>query len=122
MKASYSWFPSRSPGPLYSGSSTSITTISRPRSASAFFTVGEYSRSVISTLASPWLSMKPMDSASSRVFRVFSTAPVIGTPKWHSNISGVLLSIAATVSPAPTPRLVSAEARRRARSYSWRQV
>jgi hypothetical protein len=46
----------------------------------------------------------------------------IGTPKWHSNISGVLLSIAATVSPAPTPCAASADARRRARSYSWRQV
>jgi hypothetical protein len=84
--------------------------------------MGEYSRSVISILASPWLSMKAMVSASSRVFSVLSTAPHIGTPKWHSNISGVLLSITATVSPTPTPRAASAEARRRLRWYSSSQV
>ncbi len=47
---------------------------------------------------------------------VLSTAPHIGTPKWHSNISGVLLSITATVSPAPTFCITSAEASRRLRS------
>jgi hypothetical protein len=90
-----------------------MTSISRPSRPAPSFTIAEYSRSVISTFASPWLSMKAMVSASRRVFSVLSTAPHIGTPKWHSNISGVLLSITATVSPAPTPRAASAEARRR---------
>jgi hypothetical protein len=31
------------------------------------------------------------------------TAPVIGMPKWHSFISGVLLAMTATVSPRETP-------------------
>ena len=47
--------------------------------------------------------MKAMASASSRVLRVLSTAPVIGTPKWASNIDGTLGSITATVSPCATP-------------------
>jgi hypothetical protein len=74
------------------------------------------SRSVIRTFASPWPSMKAIASASSRVFRVLSTAPIIGTPKWHSYISGVFASIAATVSPVPMPRRASADASRRARA------
>ena len=57
-----------------------------------------------------------MASASSRVLSVLSTAPVIGTPKWHSFISGVLASMTATVSPTPMPRRASAEARRRHRA------
>ena len=42
-----------------------------------------------------------MVAASSRVFSVFSTAPVIGTPWWHSSISGVLDSMTAMESPKP---------------------
>ncbi len=38
------------------------------------------SRSVITTLASPWSRQKAMIAASSRVLRVLSTAPAIGTP------------------------------------------
>ena len=82
----------------------------------------EYSLSVMRILASPWLSMKATASGSSRVFRVLSTAPVTGTPKWHSYISGVLLSITATVSPFWMPRATSAEARRLARAKVWPQV
>ena len=60
--------------------------------------------------------MKAMPWASSRVFSVLSTAPHIGTPKWASNMAGVLGSIAATVSPGPMPRADSAAARRRQRA------
>ena len=50
------------------------------------------------------------------------TAPQPGTPKCASNISGVLLRIAATVSPLRTPSCLSAEARRRARVQLSRQL
>ena len=66
--------------------------------------------------------MKAIDSASSRVLSVFSTAPVIGTPKCISTISGVLASIAATVSPGPIPARTSADARRRQRKAVSPQV
>ncbi|SAK99352.1 hypothetical protein AWB82_07284 [Caballeronia glebae] len=55
-------------------------------------------------------------AASSRVLSVLSTAPVIGTPKCASTISGVFGSIAATVSPRPMPRAASADASRRVRA------
>jgi hypothetical protein len=84
------------------------------RLASALRDGGEYSRSVISTLASPCSSMKAIVSASRRVLSVFSTAPVTGTPKWHSIISGVLLSITATVSPSPIPCVDQRRCERRA--------
>ena len=84
--------------------------------ASAAFTVGENSRSVISTFAPPCSSMNAIASASSRVLSDSSTPPVIGTPKWHSYISGVLASITATVSPTPIPRFASADASRRQRA------
>ena len=48
--------------------------------ASACLIVCANSRSVISTLASPWSSEKAMTAASRRVLRVLSTAPAIGTP------------------------------------------
>jgi hypothetical protein len=89
---------------------------------SAAAIVAENSRSVSSTRASPWSSMKAMAAASRRVLSALSTAPDIGTPKWHSSISGVLDSIAATVSPRPTPCAASAEARRRDRSRTSTQV
>jgi hypothetical protein len=57
-----------------------------------------------------------MASASSRVFSVLSTAPVIGTPKWASNIAGTFGSITATVSPTPMPRCARELARRRQRA------
>ena len=57
-----------------------------------------------------------MFAASSLVLRALSTAPVMGTPKWHSYISGVLDSITATVSPGPMPRFTSADASRRQRA------
>jgi len=60
--------------------------------------------------------MKAMASASSRVLRVLRTAPVIGTPKWASNIDGTLGSMHATVSPFFTPCATKALARRRQRS------
>ncbi len=78
--------------------------------------VSENSRSVMTTLAAPWFSMNARASASRRVFSVLSTAPAIGTPKWHSYISGVFASSTATVSPTPMPRLASAEARRQQRA------
>ena len=108
--------PSRSPGPAYSGSSTSITIGFRSTFSSAPAIVPENSRSVMSAFASPWFSMNAIASASSRVLSVLSTAPAIGTPKWHSYISGVLGSIAATVSPTPMPRFASAEASRTQRA------
>ena len=43
-----------------------------------------------------------------RVLMAFNTAPVMGTPKWASYISGVFASTAATVSPVPIPALESA--------------
>jgi hypothetical protein len=60
--------------------------------------------------------MNAIASASRRVLRAFSTAPVIGTPKCASYISGVFDSITATVSPGPTPRAASADASRRERA------
>ena len=113
-KSSYSFSPRKTPA-SYSASATSITSGCGPViSASARLIVDENSRSVNSTLASPWSSWKAIASASSRVLSVFSTAPDIGTPKWHSYIAGVFGSIAATVSPGCTPRRCSALA-------SWRQ-
>ena len=108
--------PSRSPGPAYSGSSTSITSGFCCDLSSAAAIVPENSRSVMIAFASPWSSMNAIASASSLVFSVFSTAPAIGTPKWHSYISGMFGSIAATVSPRPMPRFASAEASRRQRT------
>jgi hypothetical protein len=60
--------------------------------------------------------MKAMASASSRVFRAFSTAPHIGTPKCASYMAGMFGSMTATVSPVPIPRRASADARRRLRA------
>ena len=94
----------------------SMTRISRPISASASLITPENSRSVISTLASPWFSMKAMAAASRRTLRAFSTAPAAGTPKWASRQGGVLGAITATVSPRPMPRFCKAEARRRLRA------
>ena len=42
------------------------------------------------------------------MFIVFNTAPIIGTPKCVSYISGVLKQRTATVSPFPIPLLESA--------------
>ena len=84
--------------------------------------VGANSVSVISTFAPPCSSMKAMASASSRVFNVLSTPPLISTPKWASTISGVFAAISATVSPAPMPARTSAEASRRERAYVSAQV
>jgi hypothetical protein len=66
--------------------------------------------------------MKAIASASRRVLSVLSTAPHIGTPKWHSTISGVLASITATVSRSPMPWRASAAASRRQRAYVSAQV
>jgi hypothetical protein len=60
--------------------------------------------------------MKAIASGSSRVLRVLSTAPDIGTPKCASTMGGVLGSITATVSFLPMPARCSALARRRARA------
>lgn len=84
------------------------------RRASALAMVPVNSGSTITALASPWSSMKAMASGSSRVLRVLSTAPAMGTPKCASTICGVLGSITATVSFLPMPAWVSALA-------SWRQ-
>ena len=83
---------------------------------------GANSLSVISSFASPWRKMKAIVSASRRMFRAFSTAPDIGTPKCASKASGVFCAINATVSPRPMPRAASAEASRRQRSSAWCQV
>jgi hypothetical protein len=45
-----------------------------------------------------------------------STAPAMGTPKWASKVSGVLVPITATVCPGATPARASAEASRRQRA------
>ena len=63
-----------------------------------------------------------MVAASSRVLIVFSTAPVIGTPKCASTISGVFAATTDTVSPQPTPRADNAEASRWHRSRVCAQV
>ena len=73
--------PSR-PGarrPRRSGSSMSITGGRRPTFVSAGSTVGENSRSVISSLASPCSRMKAIARASSRELSALRTAPAIGT-------------------------------------------
>jgi len=59
-----------------------------------------------------------MPAASRRVLSGTRTAPVMGTPKWASIISGVFASRTATVSPRPMPRAASAEASRRHRHES----
>jgi hypothetical protein len=59
--------------------------------------------------------MNAIAAGSRRTLIVLSTAPLIGTPNWHSNISGVFHAMTATVSPRPTPSPVSAEASRRQR-------
>jgi hypothetical protein len=65
-------------------SSMSITSGRVPSISNAFSIVGENSRSVMSTLASPCSSWNAIASGSSRVLMVWSTAPIIGTPKWAS--------------------------------------
>ena len=67
--------------------------------ASALSTIPANSVSVIRIFASACFSMNAIVSASSRVLSVLRTAPVIGTPKWSSTISGVFAAITATVSP-----------------------
>jgi len=108
--------PSGTAASPYSASSTRITVSGAVdlRSGSALAIRAVNSGSTISTLASPWSSMKARVSASRRVLRVLSTAPDMGTPKWASTIGGVLGSITATVSFLPTPAWCSALA-------SWRQ-
>ena len=81
--------------------------------AFADFIVAENSRSMSTTLASQWSSMKATVAASSRVLMACSTAPVIGTPKCASYISGMLGAMIATVSPVPMPWRSSAEADRK---------
>ena len=86
----------------------------RSRNCRALAITGANSGSTIKALASPWSSMKARASASRRVFKVFSTAPAMGTPKWASTIGGVFGRITATVSFLPIPawrRLLA----------SWRQ-
>ena len=63
-----------------------------------------------------------MVAASSLVLSALMTPPVMGMPKWHSNISGMLGSMTATVSPLPMPRCASAEPSRRTRSQVSAQV
>ncbi len=99
-----------------------MTSIGRPSFATADAATAENSRSTMKTLASPWPSMKAIDSASSRVFSALSTQPAIGMPKCASTISGVLGSITATVSPRPRPRRTSACASFRQRSWSSPQL
>ena len=60
--------------------------------------------------------MKAIASPSSRVLSVLSTAPAIATPKCASYIAGTFGSMVATVSPAPMPARVSADASRRQRA------
>src|SRR3989344_1041301 len=78
------------------------------RRASALAMVPVNSGSTMTALASPWSSMKAMASGSSRVLRVLSTAPAMGTPKCASTMGGVLGSITATVAFLPMPALASA--------------
>src|SRR5690606_12480885 len=110
----------RSPGPSWTGSSTSTTNGGSPPAASscasACATTGVNSRSTISTLAPEWRSWNAIVAASSRVLIVLSTAPVIGTPKCASSIAGMFGSTTDTVSPSPTSRAASTDASRRARA------
>jgi hypothetical protein len=68
---------------VYSLSSTSITVTVRPctsrSAASAGPMVAANSRSVISTVASQWCICQASSGASSRVFKVLSTALSAGT-------------------------------------------
>ncbi len=57
-----------------------------------------------------------MEGASSRMLSALSTAPAIGTAKCTSFIAGMFGSMAATVSPAPMPRLARYDAKRRQRA------
>ena len=62
-----------------------------------------------------WPKMYDNVSASKRILRALSTAPVIKTPKCASNNAGIFGAITDTVSPIPTPFLLSAEASLRQR-------
>ncbi|MNF62402.1 hypothetical protein D3C84_440830 [compost metagenome] len=53
---------------------------------------------------------------------VLSTAPLMGTPKWASNIAGILGATMETVSPSPIPYRRRAEASLRQRASVSAQV
>ena len=83
--------------------------------SSTFFTVSLYSLSVNKTLVSACSRMKAIALASSLTFSALSTAPVIGTPKCASNVSGVLAPMNDTVSPLPMPIFCKADASKQQR-------
>ena len=90
--------------------------------SSAVFMVELNSRSVKSTLVSAWPRINAMAFASKRIFSAFNTAPVIGTAKCASKVSGVFAPINETVSPLPIPCFINAEASKQQRSYVCFQV
>src|SRR3954453_323751 len=112
----------RSPGPEYSGSSTSTTTGGCGNPARARAATPAKARSTRRTFASECSRMNATLAASSRVLIGTRTAPVIGIAKWASIISGVFASRTATVVPRPIPRAASADASRRHRSRVPLQV
>lgn len=89
---------------------------------SALRTTAPNSRSTSTTLLWACWKIKAIDSASSRVLMVLSTAPLMGTPKWASNMAGVLGATMETVSPSPMPRRRRAEASWRQRRSVWAQL
>jgi hypothetical protein len=68
------------------------------------------------------MSEKAIVAASNRVFKGLSTAPIIGTAKCASIISGILGAMIATVSRRLTPSRVKADASLVQRSSSWAYV
>mmetsp|Transcript_34430 Transcript_34430/g.87017 ORF Transcript_34430/g.87017 Transcript_34430/m.87017 type:complete len:208 (-) Transcript_34430:146-769(-) len=104
-KASYSTEPMGVFG-VPSGASESITSITKTSLSTVFRAsdiVAANSLSTTTTLASEWWRMKPIDAGSSLVLSALITAPAMGMPQCASSISGVLLSMTATVSPRCTP-------------------
>ena len=79
-------------------STTSIKVGALSKHFNASPTHFEYSLSNINIFASLCFKIKPTVCASNLVLILFRTAPDIGTPKWHSHISGMLGNITDTVS------------------------
>ena len=75
--------------------------------------MGAYSVSLIRTFVSACSRINDMDWESRRVFKAFSTAPVMGTPNVTSKAGGTFGAKIETVSPFFIPLFLSAEAKRK---------